>query len=441
LPAGAVAGTIYLTPPRASGYAFTASRDGGKITLNGYVPTLQLRDLLRDKAKAVVGSQGTVDDKLEYASGSPASFAAAAGFAVSSLAHVSKGSVSLSGAQVSLKGVALGGAGFAGLLAAVQNLPAGVSIGANDVIPAAASPYVFSVARNNTGIELRGFAPSEAVLNGLVAAAKKAAGPDGRVTNNLQYASGAARNFEARALYGAGLVGRLKQGVFELDGDTASLKGVAPDSVSFEALRSEMTSLPHGLKAGTISLTPPVSQSYSFSVARNGGQIVLSGSISAPRLRSELNGVAKGLPAITSVEDRLTYASGAPDKFEQIAKAGVTIAGRLQAGRFSYINGKVSVSGEAADSATYEQIRKELLALPGGVDAASNAVVPPAADVFGFEVAKTAQALVLGGQVPSADVRQALAAAARSAAPGLQVEDKLVFASGAPDNFQALAQY
>ncbi|MDP4595166.1 MAG: hypothetical protein NWT00_11510, partial [Beijerinckiaceae bacterium] len=350
-------------------------------------------------------------------------------------------SVSLSGAQVSLKGVALGGAGFAGLLAAVQNLPAGVSIGANDVIPAAASPYVFSVARNNTGIELRGFAPSEAVLNGLVAAAKKAAGPDGRVTNNLQYASGAARNFEARALYGAGLVGRLKQGVFELDGDTASLKGVAPDSVSFEALRSEMTSLPHGLKAGTISLTPPVSQSYSFSVARNGGQIVLSGSISAPRLRSELNGVAKGLPAITSVEDRLTYASGAPDKFEQIAKAGVTIAGRLQAGRFSYINGKVSVSGEAADSATYEQIRKELLALPGGVDAASNAVVPPAADVFGFEVAKTAQALVLGGQVPSADVRQALAAAARSAAPGLQVEDKLVFASGAPDNFQALAQY
>jgi OOP family OmpA-OmpF porin len=63
----------------------------------------------------------------------------------------------------------------------------------------------------------------------------------------------------------------------------------------------------------------------------------------------------------------------------------------------------------------------------------------PTAKPFEFSAVRTGNELVLTGSVPSPAVREKLLAAARSGAAGATVVDKMTYALGAPDGFEAIA--
>lgn len=442
LPAGFKPGAIRIVAPLAAGYRFAASRLGNTITLEGFVPDQKTRESLAAQARSVAGADGKIEDKLQYASGAPATFAANAGTVVARLADLQSGSITLSEATVSIKGAAVSSERFAVLTGENAGLPAGLKAGPVAVTAPAVSPYSFVASKRDGGLQLGGNVPDAKMRAKLLEAARKAVAlGNGSVEDKLDYASGAPAGFEAQALYAIAVAAQLKRGAFSLRDTVASLSGEAQNSASYDALRGALQDLPAGARAGQLSLAPPVSQSYSFFVARDGDKITLSGSTPTPEMRTELKALAGALPCVKTVDDRLTYASGAPDKFSTIAWTGIYVAGRLNSGRFSYVNGKVGLSGEAPDSQVYVDATRALGGLPGGLGGGTADIMPPAAKTYSFSVARMADRLALSGQAPSVAVREALTATARKLAAGRTVEDKLSFASGAPANFRQLAEY
>jgi OOP family OmpA-OmpF porin len=442
LPAGIKPGVIRIIAPPATGYRFAATRSGNTIKLEGFVPDLKTRESLAARARSVAGANGRIEDKLQYASGAPAGFEANAGTTVARLGDLQSGSIALSGATVAIKGIAATSERFAVLTGANAGLPAGLKAGSVAVAAPAISPYSFIAEKQGGNLQLRGHVSDPAMRAKLLEAARKAVAlGNGTVEDKLAYASGAPGGFEAQALYAIAVAAQLKRGSFNLQDNVASLSGEAQNSASYDALRGALQDLPAGARAGQLALAPPVSQSYSFFVARDGDKITLSGSTPTPEMRTELKALAGVLPGVKSVDDRLTYASGAPDKFSTIAWTGIYVAGRLNSGRFSYVNGKVGLSGEAPDSQAYVDATRVLGGLPGGLGGGKAEIMPPAAKIYTFSVTQTADRLVMTGQTPSVAVREALNAAARKRAGGRNIEDRLSFASGAPANFRQLAEY
>ena len=271
-------------------------------------------------------------------------------------------------------------------------------------------------------------------------AAKTAVGPGGSVEDKLQYAAGAAAGFEQQALFGVGLAAQLNAGAFSLSDSTASIRGATPDSATYERLCEAMNTLPAGGKRGEVALTPPSAKTYTFAAQRSGDRLALSGQAPSVAVRSALNAAAKAVPGIVHVEDGLSYASGAPEHYSAIAKAGIGLAGALQGGRFSYRNGVADLSGEAPDSATFDRVRSAMQQLPGGAKAGVVTMRPPPAKTYSFAAQRSGDRLALSGQAPSVAVRSALNAAAK-AVPGIvHVEDGLSYASGAPEHYSAIAK-
>ena len=274
--------------------------------------------------------------------------------------------ITVSGRDVRISGTQIAPEGGPSAVAAAEAVP-GVRLAVQDLgALAAQKPYVFGAERAGSKITLTGFVPSVAVREKINAAAKTAAGPNGSVEDKIAFASGAGAGFEAQALFGVGLAGQLTSGAYGLSDDIASLTGSTPDSATYEKLRAAMNAVPAGGKTGKVALTPPSAQSYVFSAAHNDTQMVLSGTVPNLAMQASLNSAAKAVPGVTNIEDKLTFASGAPDNYGDLAKAGIGLAGALKAGLFSYRNGVADLSGQAPDSATYDRVRAAMKSLPAG---------------------------------------------------------------------------
>ena len=94
-PAGARIDHVSVAPPRVSPYAWSATRKGEMISLEGFVPTSEARTLiLNGAAKAAAGA--AVSDATHIGSGAPeGDFVGAVGVGLAQLAKLAAGKVSL----------------------------------------------------------------------------------------------------------------------------------------------------------------------------------------------------------------------------------------------------------------------------------------------------------------------------------------------------------
>ena len=86
-----------LDPPRVEGYEFTATRSGGAIVLDGFVPDAPTRDRL----EAITGIDAS---GLDLARGAPERFDSAVDFGLDLLEHLSEGRFSLRDTTLSIEG-------------------------------------------------------------------------------------------------------------------------------------------------------------------------------------------------------------------------------------------------------------------------------------------------------------------------------------------------
>jgi OOP family OmpA-OmpF porin len=106
LPRNVALGPVSLTPVPASPYLFTARRGEGRVSLSGYAPDEDTRDMLQKTAeRRFVGE--AVSAGIHIADGAPDGFASMAGLALETLSQVADGEATLSDRRVNLEGRAL----------------------------------------------------------------------------------------------------------------------------------------------------------------------------------------------------------------------------------------------------------------------------------------------------------------------------------------------
>lgn len=125
LPQGFELAKAEIVAGAMSPYVFSAMRDGAQVTLSGYAPDESTHKRLAEAARRRF-FDATVNDRLMIAKGAPSGFADAAETSLSGLARLAEGRLSISGADLTLAGVARHQAARAEIERAINDsLPAG----------------------------------------------------------------------------------------------------------------------------------------------------------------------------------------------------------------------------------------------------------------------------------------------------------------------------
>jgi OOP family OmpA-OmpF porin len=299
-----------------------------------------------------------------------------------------------------------------------------------------ARPYALSATRDGNALVLEGSAPNPEVKAALVAAARQIA-PD--VDDRTAFARGAAPGFEGWARAALAPLARLTKGSAELSDGALSIAGDAPDQAAYAAALAATKSLPSGLTLAKADIRPPVMSPYLWSATTDGAGVTMEGAVPSEQARAALLAAARAALPGKAVTDRLQIARGAAEGFAGWTQAGLAALSKLTRGKASLSDSALTIGGETADSAAYQAALAAVRSLPAGLRLAGADIAPPTISPFAWSARFDGKSMVLEGYVPSEEARAALLAAAKAAAPGVEIVDRLQIARGAPQNFLATA--
>ncbi|MDE2017396.1 MAG: OmpA family protein [Hyphomicrobiales bacterium] len=368
------------TVPVAKPYVWRARLGQGAIALSGSAPDKASRDALFAAAKAAAPG-GVASDKMNYAAGAPADYAAASAFAFSLLPKFATADASLTDGVLSVAGAAKDPASYAAALDALKSPPGQVAVGTVAVTPPPVAPYVWSATSDGKALRIEGDVPDPPARAATLAAAKAAA-PAMGVEDVGVYASGAPTGDYAAAKAAAlvALAG-LASGEARFEDANVSLRGTAKsydDPVSLAAAFAK--ALPPGFSLAKADVAPAVAKPYLFSLERGAQGVTLDGFAPDDAARDAAISVAKGagLGAVTS---HLRIASGAVAGVDYPATEAAALAAlkSLTTGRVALSDASASITG-IAPSAEAAIAATEALARSGpGVAVVSNAIEAPPA--------------------------------------------------------------
>ncbi|MFO1148254.1 MAG: OmpA family protein [Alsobacter sp.] len=436
LPTGLKSGTVAVLPPVAKPYDLAIERRGQAFTVTGHLPTPQAKAslfaLLRKAAP-----DATVADRTTYARGSADAFGPAVQLAAGILTQLAQGSATLSDARLQIVGEAPTSQAYVAAMGALETPPAGLTVAA-EIAPPLARPFLWQAARTADGVVISGSVPSATARKALGEALATAL-PGIKLRDDTTFARGAPAAFSAATAAGLKALADLSSGSVALSGSRLAIQGQAASSEGFARLAEKPLSLPAGVAVASLDVRPPTVTPYGFSADRDGPTLTLAGAVPSPKLKSSvLARVAQLFPGATLV-DKLAYGSGAPMGYDAaLAKALAGLA-HLTKGTATVADGVITLQGQAATASDYEQALASLPDPPGGMTARDAGLVAPLATPWRWSAERAADRLILEGSVPSPQARAALIAAASGAAPGLPVEDRLAYASGAPAGFETSA--
>jgi len=271
--------------------------------------------------------------------------------------------VSLDGRDARLEGVAPGEAERDAALARLRSSPEiRRVVDATAVLPRR-DPFVFEATRMRSSVRLSGAVPPglEAVLveRALRALPRRDAGgaPIG-VTEAIEEAGGAPEGFAALAGRALDLLDRLDEGRVRVENTRIEVAGRARDGEAYAALKRE-----EGIDASQV--IPPLAAPYTLTAERRGEGVLISGHAPSEALRADLLAEAGGAAAGGAAPaGGLALASGAPERFEEVAKLLPTLVGQLASGRVALADRRVEIAGEPRDVAA-ERAIEAALALAG----------------------------------------------------------------------------
>ena len=182
----------------------------------------------------------------------------------------------------------------------------------------------------------------------------------------------------------------------------------------------------------------PEAKPYVWSATKDGAKIALGDGVPNPDVRAAINDAAKKIPG-ADVADGMAYKRGDTAALGAGAAFALAELGHLSKGAASLSDGKLTISGTAPDSASFEAAIAELAKPPAGVTIAKADLVPPLVAPYVLSAESAGGSLRLTGSAPSIAARDAIAAAAKAAFPSAKIENAIGIASGAPKGDEAAA--
>jgi OmpA-OmpF porin, OOP family len=203
-------------------FVLSLQREGPRVVITGFTPPGPASAQIR-QGLAKLGLE--VEDRAEWANGAPAVFASLAAFASSQLGALDPGVVKLSDATLSLRGEARPGVDYGKLLAAAAAPPAGAKTVELDVAPTPVSPFVFSAKFGSGSLKMEGSTPYKDLEQIRALAPSLCQGA--AISDALEPAGGAPREFSAAIAAGLGALAELRQGDLIISDRLVTLRGEA----------------------------------------------------------------------------------------------------------------------------------------------------------------------------------------------------------------------
>lgn len=220
-------------------------------------------------------------------------------------------------------------------------------------------PYVFSATLGASLVALDGKLPDDALRKRAVALASTA-GAGLAVSDGTKIDADPPSGDYAAAL-GVALdaLGSLAQGNVTLSGGRLSIEGKGRANVRAESIAADVRArLPQGFELVKVEVSPGPVSPFVFEADRKAATTTLTGFVPDEGSRARLIDGARRRFYDSKVEDRLVVAQGAPPKFTEAAEAALAALARLDEGKLSLADAKLSVSGRAR----YDGARAEIAA-------------------------------------------------------------------------------
>jgi OOP family OmpA-OmpF porin len=237
---------------------------------------------------------------------------------------------------------------------------------------------------------------------------------------------------KARAL--AALRGEDGWAQVTLKGRDLTLTGLAPDEEDRERALSVARSISGIRRVTNGSVLLPEEAPYRFSAEKTRNGIVLGGFVPNETARAEIISTLTGLLPGIALSDQMNLARGAPVGLSSLAAYGLSVFPRLSTGAVEITDRSMRVSGQALNPDDHELALAALVAIPPSAGSLSEVDIAPAAVSGPYEWSATRESdlLTVSGHIPDPQVRERVLSMADEAGKGATVEDRMRFASGAP---------
>ena len=423
--------------PIASPYVWMARREGNALALSGSVPSEGSRAAVLAAARRAL-PEAEIRDGMELARGAPTAFNSATAFALTGLSDLSAGTVTLSDATLAVAGTAVDAAAYGNARAGFADaLPASIELGAVDVLPPRADPFVWSANYDGETVSMVGYVPNEIVHDTLIATIRVIL-PGVAIEDGMAVASGEPAGFTEAAIYAIGTLNRLSRGGVTLDGLALDVSGDARSVDDHETLLASLGGpFPTGMTVVAAAVLPAPVEDYGWRADRSDGRVVLSGYVPSAAMRDELAAEARVLFAGLELDDRVRVAAGEP-RMDWIGaiKFAMSELARLGHGRVSVGDQTYSIEGEALSAEAYAAILEtNARTLPASLELTANAVTPPVASPYVFTAERRGDRVLVAGHVPGESDREAILAAVQRKFGPSAIEGELAYASGAPEGY------
>lgn len=418
-PAGLAFGAVEITPALVEPYQWSASFDGKRIEVTGFVPD----DASAERLRTADVSGIPVATGLALGSGEPDGFAELSQILIEQLVRLEYGSASITGGESALTGAPPTLEVAQGIVESLA--PSGSIV---TLEPPRVEDYWISATRQPGGVVVfDGYAPDE------VTREKLSLGEGADITW-LKLGRGAPERYQSGVDFGLSALDLMSEGRIALRDNVLTITGVARSGADYETLVATLAAgAPQGLVLARAEVLAPRVSSYNWSASKDeSGAIVLSGMVPNPEAEAALLATAGETSSAA-----MTYASGEPSDFVASAESAIGLLRWLRDGSVTYDGLGWTVTGTANSAADKQSIDADFLAQQlasagWSIAVAEPAPVIPEVSPYLWSATRTADGVTLMGHVPTENLKRFLAVHA-----GDSVVDTSEIGSGAPADFVA----
>jgi len=451
VPSGMEIASQDITPAAVSPYTFDALKSDGKVTLDGFVSSLEAKSSIGEKfASANPGFE--IENNLGIAVGAPdgVDWPVSTGELPGLIGMFESGFAKINNSDMIFDGALPEGSTLAGFTSAVEGAnfdgldiiginvtekPAKVeeTSPAEPVIPTV-NPYVWGISKSETGVKLTGNVASDAERATVAFAVKSALG-GAEIDDQQTLGLGKPDNLD-------GARTALAKGLKFLESGSASVAGTGV-VVSGLAKNNNVKGLVERL------ITKQMPEGYDLDLAIRAPE----SSASDDERTSVLDSVKSAL-GVSEVKDEQTLGRGKPDNLDGARVAVSKGLKFLESGSASVSGTNVNVFGKAKNNNIKGLASRVITkAMPSGYDlnvfiqAPDSAAVKagsveyveapviPTADPYIWGVSKVEGNVTVTGNVASDDERASVLDGVKSTFAGSEVTDQQTLALGKPDGF------
>ena len=420
-------------------YRWSAKVEKGTITLDGYVPSEDVRSTILDDVRKRFPEDRIVD-LAKLARGVPEQkfWLNAITFGLDRLSQLNDGEFELSNLNMSISGEAKDLSAFKSAKAALASaVPDHVKVVNDDVRPPVISPYTWSAKRTRNQLVLAGHVPTESLREAMFAQAKQAY-PKLVIIDRMETGAGAPDGWPQASRAVITQLARLNRADAGLSDTNLKLVGQAPDEDTANAVITELSEALPKTYAFTHDLTfpeplPPLVSPFTTSIEADGDVVRLGGFVPSEAARKELLEATRKTFPDKRIVDSIALGSGAPDGWRRCILAGLRATGKLGAGKVLLSDRSLAVAGRSTDEALAESLPGELRAATTRACESTVDVVldlPSEPDLTWRAVYDGQKVVALEGEVPDRETLTVLLDAATKQFPKAQIDNRMTIASG-----------